>query len=110
MYYKLIQKTSPLEKMSPNRTGFTPLVVTSLVFGGIAIITHITAVAYPEWDGIDTTWHPVPNVSLYLPIQAHGSLWDFAVVIDRSNKFFHPIQKYTDTSYTRIIGIRLQFI
>lgn len=31
--------------MSPNRTGFTPLVVTSLVFGGIAIITHITAVA-----------------------------------------------------------------
>lgn len=83
--------------MSPNRTGFTPLVVTSLVFGGIAIITHITAVAYPEWDGIDTTWHPVPNASLSLPIQAHGSLWDFAVVIDRSNKFFHPIQKYTDT-------------
>lgn len=83
--------------MSPNRTGFTPLVVTSLVFGGIAIINHITAVAYPEWDGIDTKWHPVPNASLYLPIQAHGSLWDFAVVIDRSNKFFHPIQKYTDT-------------
>lgn len=71
--------------MSPNRTGFTPLVVTSLVFGGIAIITHITAVAYPEWDGIDAKWHPVPNVSLSLPIQAHGSLWDFAVVIDRSN-------------------------
>lgn len=83
--------------MSPNRTGFTPLVVTSLVFGGIAIITHITAVAYPEWDGIDTTWHPVHHLPLKLPIKAHGSLWDFEVVIDRSNKFFHPYQIFTDT-------------
>lgn len=74
--------------MGPNRTGFTPLVVSSLVVGGMAIITHITAVSYPEWDGIDAQWRPAPLVSITIPIKVHGSLWDFTVVTDKSRKFF----------------------
>lgn len=83
--------------MGPNRTGFTPLVVTSLVVGGMAIITHIPAVAYPQWDGIDVQWRPVPDAPIALPIQAHSSLWDFNVVTDKSRKFFSPLQHYRDT-------------
>ena len=36
--------------MIENKTEFTPLKIAALVVGGIAIATHITAVAYPEWD------------------------------------------------------------
>ena len=42
--------------MIENKTGFTPLKIAALVVGGIAIVTHITAVAYPEWDGIEAKW------------------------------------------------------
>lgn len=82
--------------MSPNRIGFTPLVVTSLVVGGMAIITHITAVVYPEWDGIDTQWRPAPMITL--PVKAHGSLWDFTLVIDGTRKMFYQptLQHVTD--------------
>lgn len=86
-----------VKKMGPNRTGFTPLVVTSLVDGGMAIITHITAVAYPQWDGIDVQWRPVPHAPIALPIQAHSSLWDLTVVTDKSKKFFYRFQQYSDT-------------
>lgn len=92
-----LQQTYVREKMGPNRTGFTPLAVTSLVVGGMAIITHITAVAYPQWDGIDVQWRPVPDAPIALPIQAHSSLWDFNVVTDKSRKFFSPLQHYRDT-------------
>lgn len=71
------------------KTGFTPLKIASLVIGGIAIITHITAVAYPEWDGIDAKWRPSLHSPIALPIKAYGSLWDFTLVKDSSSKFFY---------------------
>lgn len=83
--------------MSQNRLGFTPLKIASLVAGGIAIISHITAVAYPEWDGIDAQWSPAPPITL--PIKAYGSLWDFTLVVDRSHKMFYKpnVQNKMDT-------------
>lgn len=85
--------------MSHKRTGFTPLKIASLVAGGIAIIFHITAVAYQEWDGIDAQWHPSAHVPITLPVKAYGSLWDFTLVKDRTRKmFFDPsLQHLTDT-------------
>lgn len=85
--------------MSLKRTGFSSLKIASLVAGGIAVIFHITAVAYPEWDGIDTQWHPSAHVPITLPVKAYGSLWDFTVVKDSTRKmFFDPsLQHLTDT-------------
>lgn len=85
--------------MSLHRTGFSPLKIASLVIGGIAIITHITAVAYPEWDGIDAQWHPAPGLPISKPIKAYGSLWDFTLVVDRSHKMFYKpnVQNKMDT-------------
>lgn len=86
------------------KTGFTPLKIASLVFGGIAIIVHITAVAYPEWDGIDYQWHPSPLSSFALPVKAYGSLWDFTLVKDGTRKmFFKPsLQHMTDTGKLQV--------
>ena len=54
--------------MTENR--FTPLKIAALVVGGIAIATHITAVAYPEWDGINSNWYPIPeNTMFFKPIK-----------------------------------------
>lgn len=64
------------------KTGFTPLKIASLVVGGITIIIHITAVAYPEWDGINI--HTQSQ-----RIQGYGSIWDFTVTEDSTNKFFY---------------------
>lgn len=75
--------------MSRNRTGLNPLKIASLVVGGMAVIFHITAVAYPEWDGIDAQWRPTPHVPITFPIKAYGSLWDFNRIIDKSHKFFY---------------------
>lgn len=77
------------------KTRFTPLKIASLVVGGIAIIVHITAVAYPEWDGIDAIWRPAPSAQL--PIKAHASLWDLTVT-DKSRKMFSPVREKRDTS------------
>lgn len=75
------------------KTGFTPLKIASLVVGGIAIITHITAVAYPEWDGIDSKWFPAPTFPL--PVKAYGSLWDFTLIVDGTRKMFYkPAAQY----------------
>ena len=82
--------------MTENR--FTPMKIASLVVGGIAIVTHITAVAYPEWDGIDVTFYPVPGKTMFSwRIKAQGSLWDLTVV-DPSNHFFIPNKAKRDTS------------
>ena len=83
--------------MKCSSSGFTPLKIASLVVGGIAIVTHITAVAYPEWDGIDAVWSPLyPGVSPK-PIKSQGSLWDLTVD-DHSFRFFPPIKDVIDTS------------
>lgn len=84
--------------------GFTPLKIAALVVGGIAIIVHITAVAYPEWDGIDVQWRPAPGAPIFLPIKAHASLWDLTVT-DKSTKLFSPIREKRDTSklYNKIL-------
>lgn len=80
------------------KTGFTPLKIASLVVGGIAIIVHITAVAYPEWDGIDAQWSPAPHAPI-VPIKAYGSLWDFTLIVDKSHKMFYKpnVQNKMDT-------------
>ena len=84
--------------MTEHKTRFTPLKIAALVVGGIAIVTHITAVAYPEWDGIDVIWYPVPgNTVISLTIKAQGSLWDLTVV-DDSNTFFIPNKAKRDIS------------
>ena len=84
--------------MTENKTGFTPLKIAALVVGGIAIVTHITAVAYPEWDGIDADWYPIPgNTMLCKTIKSQGSLWDLTVD-DHSDRFFPPIKDFIDTS------------
>ena len=81
-----------------SKTGFTPLKIAALVVGGIAIVTHITAVAYPEWDGINANWYPMPgNTMFFKPIKSQGSLWDLTVD-DKSEKFFPPIKAKIDTS------------
>lgn len=86
---------SYLITMRSPKTRFTPLKIASLVVGGIAIIVHITAVGYPEWDGIDAIWRPVPKAQL--PIKAHASLWDLTVT-DKSRKMFSPVRENRDTS------------
>ena len=81
-----------------SKTGFTPLKIAALVVGGIAIVTHITAVAYPEWDGIDANWYPVPgNTMIFKTIKSQGSLWDLTVE-DPSHNFFPPNKEKIDTS------------
>lgn len=87
------------------KTGFSPLKIASLVVGGIAVITHITAVAYPEWDGIDARWHPSPHSPMTLPIKAYGSLWDFTIVVDKSHKMFYTpdVQNKMDTGKSSIL-------
>ena len=81
--------------MTENR--FTPLKIAALVVGGIAIVTHITAVAYPEWDGVDAVWTPpFPSVTPKT-IKSQGSLWDFTIE-DKSGLFFPPIKAKIDTS------------
>ena len=79
-----------------SKTGFTPLKIAALVVGGIAIVIHITAVAYPEWDGVDVAWAPVQG---FPPkkITSQGSLWDFNKH-DPSDKFFTPNEAKLDTS------------
>lgn len=59
---------------------------------------HITAVAYPEWDRIDAQWHPA-HAPFALPVKAYGSLWDFTLIKDSTNKmFFKPsAQHLTNT-------------
>ena len=84
--------------MKCSSSGFTPFKIASLVVGGIAIVTHITAVAYPEWDGIDANWYPVPgNTMIFKTIKSQGSLWDLTVD-DPSFRFFPPIKDVIDTS------------
>ena len=84
--------------MKCSSSGFTPLKIASLVVGGIAIVTHITAVAYPEWDGIDANWYPVPgNTMIFKTIKSQGSLWDLTVE-DLSLHFFPPNKAKIDTS------------
>ena len=78
-----------------SKTGFSPLKIAALVVGGIAIVTHITAVAYPEWDGIDLIMNPSPVFSY--SITAQGSLWDFTLH-DPTSNFFIPIEAERDTS------------
>ena len=77
-----------------SKTGFTPLKIAALVVGGIAIVTHITAVAYPEWDGIDVkAWAPPHRAGVPIPskpIKSQGSLWDLTVD-DQYKLFFPPI-------------------
>ena len=59
-----------------SKTGFTPLKIAALVVGGIAIVTHITPVVYPLWDGIDAVWtQPYQGVSP-ATIKSQGSLWN----------------------------------
>lgn len=87
------------------KTGFTPLKIASLVVGGIAIIVHITAVAYPEWDGIDAQWHPSEHAPFTLPVKAYGSLWEFTLVKDSTRKMFlkPSAQHLTDTGKLQVI-------
>ena len=80
-----------------SKTGFTPLKVAALVVGGIAIVIHITALAYPEWDGIDVKWYPVPGNNRFLKIKFQGSLWDFTYV-DESRQFFSPLKSEIEIS------------
>ena len=80
--------------MTENR--FTPLKIAALVVGGIAIVTHITAVAYPEWDGVDAAWAPFPGITPKT-IKSRGSLWDLTVD-DPSHNFFPPNRARADTS------------
>ena len=81
-----------------SKTGFSPLKIAALVVGGIAIVIHITAVAYPEWDGVDVTVYPMAgNTMFFWRIKAQGSLWDLTVV-DPSNNFFIPNKAKRDTS------------
>ena len=82
--------------MTENR--FTPLKIAALVVGGIAIVTHITAVAYPEWDGINAIWYPMPgNKMFFKTIKSQGSLLDH-IVEDPSHNFFPPNKEKIDTS------------
>ena len=84
--------------MSEHKTGFTPLKIAALVVGGIAIVTHITAVAYPEWDGVDAIWYPIPgNTMVVKTIKSQGSLWNLTVD-DASGYFFPPNKDFIDTS------------
>ena len=76
--------------MIENKTGFTPLKIAALVVGGIAIVTHITAVAYPEWDGVDVAWTPPYPGFTPKTIKSQGSLWDLTID-DKSNFFSHRI-------------------
>lgn len=83
MYQRLLEsRYSYFFTMRCPKTGFTPLKIASLVVGGITIIIHITAVAYPEWDGINI--HTQSQ-----RIQGYGSIWDFTVTEDSTNKFFY---------------------
>lgn len=74
------------------------MVLTTLFVGGIAIISHITAVAYPKWDGIDAHWEARGKSE---QIQAYGSIWDFSVTEDSTNKFFYnsSTQQLMDTAW-----------
>ena len=84
--------------MTEHKMRFTPLIIAALVVGGIAIVTHITAVAYPEWDGIDADWYPIRgNTMFFKTIKSQGSLWDLTVD-DPTNRFFPPIKDFIDTS------------
>ena len=83
--------------MIEKKTGFTPLKIAALVVGGIAIVTHITAVAYPEWDGVDVTWTPPYPGLKPQTIKSQGSLWDLTVD-DPSLRFFPPNKDVIDTS------------
>ena len=83
--------------MSEHKTGFTPLKIAALVVGGIAIVTHITAVAYPEWDGVNAKWYPVPALNMFKTIKSQGSLWDLTI-FDPSHNFFPPNRAMIDTS------------
>ena len=78
-----------------SKTGFSPLKIAALVVGGIAIVTHITAVAYPEWDGID---FKLKFGATSLRIKAQGSLWDLDVVEDPTRNFFPPMPANRDIS------------
>ena len=83
--------------MTEHKTRFTPLKIAALVVGGIAIVTHITAVAYPEWDGIDEAWAPPYPGAPSQTIKSQGSLWDL-IVDDKSKLFFPPNTAFIDTS------------
>ena len=80
-----------------SKTGFTPLKIAALVVGGIAIVTHITAVAYPEWDGVDTKMYPASGTANNLTIKSHGSLWKLTVEIDETGRFFASTRSKIDT-------------
>ena len=82
--------------MIEHKTGFTPLKIAALVVGGIAIVTHITAMAYPEWDGVDVAWTPYPGITPKT-IKSQGSLWDLTVD-DPTHFFFPPKKAFIDTS------------
>ena len=55
----------------------------------------ITAVAYPEWDGLDAKWYPVPALNIYKTIKSQGSLWDLTID-DPSHNFFLPNRAMID--------------
>ena len=78
--------------MTENR--FTPLKIAALVVGGIAIVTHITAVAYPEWDGVDTKWYSASGTNNNLTIKSHGSLWKLTVEKDETGLFFASMHSF----------------
>ena len=81
-----------------SKTGFTPLKIAALVVGGIAIVIHITAVAYPEWDGVDAIWYPIPgNTMIFKTIKSQGSLWD-VTYDDQSGFYFPRIRGQLETS------------
>lgn len=83
-------------------TRFRHMALITLFVGGIAIITHITAVAYPEWDGIDIHWEAKGKSE---QIQAYGSIWDFTVTKDSTNKFFYNSSAHhlMDTGKLRVL-------
>ena len=84
--------------MSEHKTGFTPMKIAALVVGGIAMVTHITAMVYPEWDGVNAIWYPLPgNTMIFKTIKSQGSLWDLTVD-DASGYFFAPYKDFRDTS------------
>lgn len=84
------------------------MVLTTLFVGGIAIISHITAVAYPKWDGIDAHWEARGKSE---QIQAYGSIWDFSVTEDSTNKFFYnsSAQQLMDTGKLGVYKISKRF-